>query len=448
MDKNNIKISGCILTRNDSQFIKECIDHIIPYVDEIVILDANDDNKTRKIIKKITNSSSKPIIYKKTVVSQNFAKDRNELQSMASGDYVLHVDCDEIFDTRVLSLMKYIICDHLDRNILPILFRFPRINLPDKINYPDYQIRLLNKKYTTWARKVHEVPEIVPTTEEELGMDMCNMVTLDYPIIHLYKEKDELQKRWKELLYNSNHNKKLLVVSIFKNSNRWIGKVLQCMNGLYRFNQIIDDEHKLDINFSFIDENSSDGTFATLENYSREGYILNIQLRNFVQYDNTSIIEDKYAEYKRLANVRNYAIEQSTIGFSLSDDDYILFSDNDVKFDENVVHELIKDMEDCHADIIAPMIYIKDKDTYFYDTVSYNLLNGSHISYFAPYNIDMDRPNEMGSVGSFYIMKYKVAKNVRYSGEYGSEQIEFCNRARSQGFKIFVDPRLSVFHIW
>ncbi len=446
MNKDNIKISGCILTRNDSQFIKDCINHIISYVDEIVILDANDDNKTEDIIKNIASSSSKPIVYKRTVTSQNFAKDRNELQSMASGDYVLHIDCDERFDIRLLSLMRSIIHDYVNRNILPMSFRFPRINQPDKINYPDYQIRLLNKNYTKWTKKVHEIPETVPTTKEEVGMDIHNMITLDYPIIHLYKEKDELQKRWKELLYNSNHNKKLLVMSIFKNSNMWIGKVLQCMNNLYLFNQRIDDERRLDINFSFIDENSDDGTFKKLEDYSKEGFILNIQLRSFGQYDDIYDSKDKYAKYKKLAKIRNYAIEQSVLEFPLNDDDYILFTDSDVKFEENVVHELIKDMEDYRADIIAPMIYIKDKDTYFYDIFSYRLLDGSQIAYFSPYNIDMSKPSEMGSVGSFYIMKYKVAKNIKYSGD--SEHVEFCNNARSKGFKIFIDPRLSVYHIW
>lgn len=456
MNKKDIKISGCILTRNDNQFIKGCINHIIPYVDEIVILDANEDDKTESIINDIIDSSSKPIIYKRTTVSKNFAKDRNELHSMASGDYVLHVDCDETFDTRFLSMMKYVIQDHLNRNILPILFRFPRMNLPDKINYPDYQIRLLNKKYATWTRNVHEIPEIVQTTREEIkeetegkvGMNICNMVTLDYPIIHAYKEKDKLQERWKELLDEGNHSKKLLVISIFKNSGKWIGKTLQCMSDLYCFNQTIDNKRKLDINFSFIDQNSNDGTFKILENYCREGCILNIQLRNFGENSGKIDLNDKYLEYKTLTKVRNYAIEQSTIGFPLRDDDYILFSDNDVKFDKNVVYELIESMEKNRADIIAPMIYMKDRDIYFYDIVSYKLLNGSQVSYSEPYNIDMSKPSEMSSVGSFYIMKYIVAKNIKYNGEYGPENVEFCNRARSKGFKIFLDPRLPVFHIW
>lgn len=448
MDKNNIRLSGCILTMNDSQFIKECIERIIPYVDEIVILDANEDNKTEDIIKEVINSSYKPIIYKRTTKSHDFAKDRNELQSMASGDYTLHVDCDEIFDIRLLLLIKYIIFDHLDRNIMPMTFRFPRVNLPDKINYPDYQIRLLNKKYTKWVRQVHEVPEIIQTTKEECGMNICNMVTLDYQIIHLHKEKDELQKRWKELLSNNIYDKKLLVISICTNSNKWIEKTLQCMSNFYHFNQTMDNEHKLDINFSFVDENSIDDTFATLEKYAREGCILNVQLRNFDQYDTINDVQYSHTKYRLLAKIRNYSIEQSTIGFPLRDNDYILFTDNDIKFDENVVHELIKDMEECHADIMAPMIYIKQRDTYFYDTVSFRLLDGSKISHIYPYNIDMDKPSEMGSVGSFYIMKYKVAKNIKYSGEYDPEQVEFCNRARTQGFKIFIDPRLSVYHIW
>jgi len=56
-------------------------------------------------------------------------------------------------------------------------------------------------------------------------------------------------------------------------------------------------------------------------------------------------------------------------------------------------------------------------------------------------------PIQVNSVGSFYIMKYKVAKNVKYTGEKDSEQIEFMNNARSKGYKIFISQRLKVLHV-
>lgn len=321
MNKDNIKVSGCILTRNDSQLIKQCVEHIIPYVNEIIILDANDDNKTEDIIKSMINNpigscsnscSKPPIIYKRSKESQNFAKDRNELQSMSSGDYVLHIDCDERFDERFLSISKYLINQYLNQKILPVLFRFPRINQPDRINYPDYQIRLLNRKYTKWIGNVHETVEIIGIENlDTMARKVINLITLDYPIIHLYKEKDMLQERWKGLLsQQSNLNKKLLAICIFRDID--VEKILQRVTELYVTNQSKDDNdpEKYEINFSFFDETNSKHTFETLERFTKEGYILNIQLRKVTRLTPMSKID---------------YIKDSVKGFPLRDDDYILF---------------------------------------------------------------------------------------------------------------------------
>lgn len=457
MNDNDIKISCCILSRNDSQFIKDCVTHVEPYVDEILVLDASDDNRSEEIIKRFSHFIPKPIIYKRTVVSENFSKDRNDIQSMVSGDYVLHIDCDERFDPNFLSKMRSIITEYLKNKILPIMFRFPRINLPDKINYPDYQIRLLYKKYTTWKKMTHETPYIIGLSNDprqEIGMTTINLITLDYPITHLYKDKSQIQKRWNDIVNidPSRRRKKLLVLSIFKNSSMWIRDILSYMNNLYQFNESLkdDDDNKLDIYFSFIDGQSSDDTFSILESFCREGPILDIQLR---QFEPNFGPNDKFVRFKKLATVRNHLIERSIDQLYLNDEDYILFTDSDIIFDKNIIYGLIKDMESSKADIIAPMIYIENfreyGNGYFYDILAFRSIDGVPFSHSNPYfpTHDINRPNEVCSVGSFYIMKYKVAKKVKFTGEYDSEQVEFCNRARSQGFKIFISPRLSVQHI-
>lgn len=463
MDPNNIKISAGILTKNDEQFIKGCIENISPYIDEIIILDANDNDNTKNIVDNMNIivdniKIDKKIIYKKVPVSQDFSKDRNILHSMASGDYILHIDCDERFDPIFLSSMRSIISNYINNHILPILFRFPRINKPNKVNYPDYQIRLVNKKYTKWIRKVHEIPEITAINKDDiknLGIaNTNNMITTDFPIIHLEKDKNLLQIRWQDLLskdifYN---RKKLLVLSMFKNSDVWAKEVLAYINNAYKYNEKLDDNNpeKLQIYFSFLDGRSTDKTFEILKNFCEEGGILNIQLR---QYDVDINPNENCARYKKLAIVRNYFVEQSVAPLSFKDDDYVLFIDSDIKFADNMIHELIKEMPKCQADMIAPMVYIEDfkwyGNSYFYDTLAFRSLNGIPFSHTEPYSphLDMNRPNQLNSIGSFYIMKYKVAKNVKYSGNADSEQVEFCDRARSLGYQIFVTPRLSVYHI-
>jgi len=216
--------------------------------------------------------------------------------------------------------------------------------------------------------------------------------------------------------------------------------------------------------------------------------------------------------FKKLADARNFSIQNSIKDIynnDLKDDDLILFMDSDIKFDKNIIHELIIDMKKCDADIIAPLVCIEDngafKNDYFYDTLAFRNTDNEQFSHFRPYIfgnikkskiknkkhekiqkvlekiddlnalrkinwefnnntplndtfpenlyrkafslIDLNIPIEMNSVGSFYIMKYKVAKNIKYTGENDSEQVEFMNNARSKEYKIFVSQRLKVLHV-
>lgn len=250
-------------------------------------------------------------------------------------------------------------------------------------------------------------------------------------------------------------HKKLLIISMFKNSNMWAKNIILNLHNICRFNDTLynNDINKLDINFSFIDGKSEDGTYYTLTNYCNNENMSNVRLLTFENENFPIDPKDPFARFKKLATIRNNAIEKSTKNLSLKDEDYILFADSDIKFKYDVVHELIKDMRNCGADIIAPMICIENfrqfGNTYFYDTLAFRWIDGKNFDHTSVYarNIDMNNPREVSSVGSFYIMKYKVAKNVRYTGEKDSEQVEFCNNARSQGFRIFISPRLTVLHI-
>lgn len=449
MEDNKIKISACILSKNDEQFIKDCVLQLCPYVDEILVLDANDDDTSINILRSIPEIQEKLFIKQKKGYSEDFAKDRNELQSDASGDYILHIDCDERLDVKFLSKMKDIIKSYLENDTLPILFRLPRINQPDNINFPDYQIRLINKKYSYWNGKVHEVPEIINLPKDT---NIINLITLDYPIIHLNKEKKEIQKRWNSL-FIKNYVSRLSFLAIFKDSDKYIKDILGCINDIYQNNN--NQYRRLNINFSFLDRNSNDEIFKILEKYCKEGAILNIQLRRFKidkQYKNRKVGDISYIRMS--TNSTNYLLEQ--IPLSYNNDDYILVMSGDVIFSEDLVHELIIDLDNYNADIIAPMIYIgnyKDFDhSQFCDAISFIPLDqksfGSNTPY--PLDIDIDKSKKIDKykIGTFYIMRNEVAKNIKYTGDSNLEHIEFCNNAKSKGYKIYIDPRLSVFHIF
>ncbi len=509
----SIKISACILTRNESSLIKDTVNHIYDYVDEILVSDASDDNKSINELHdlQVSKNCKVPIIvYKKNGISNNFAELRNEIQSLSSCDYVLHIDTDERFDTKFLKGMKGIVKSFLDKKTLPLLFRFPRNGDQNiDIHKEDYQIRFLNKKYTRWIRAVHEIPIIIHNKKYEIfnqEMNINNLSTLDmYPMVHLDKNRTEMQKRWNDIEFKdeSFKIKNLLVCSMFKNSSLWLNEFFESIENMYYYNDISDN--LLKIRFAFLDSDNIDETTKILNTYRISSSILNIWYKKY------NINNTENNRFKKLAELRNYLLSESIKGIyenKLNDEDLVLFIDSDIKFNKDVVHKLIEYMKKCNADIIAPMIYIdnyKNKlDTYFYDTLAFRDINGNKFEHYSPYlpkyidhninvhdnklkyekykqdsklielkkmsqtlnnkskkgkietefeyknigeYVNLDIPIEVSSVGSFYLMKYKVLKNTKYTGNSDSEQVEFCNNARSNGYKIFVSPKLSVLHV-
>jgi len=105
-------------------------------------------------------------------LNKDFASFKNNLKDHCSGDYIFQIDADEYPDEYLMDTIEWLITNNPGVDI----FWVPRINTvqgltqehidkwkwrvdPDgKINFPDYQCRILkNVKRIKWKNKVHEV---------------------------------------------------------------------------------------------------------------------------------------------------------------------------------------------------------------------------------------------------------------------------------------------------
>jgi len=192
---NFIEVTAIILTLNESDFIEDCINHLKPYCDYILVLDGFSSDNTVNIARKIATG----VIVR--AFRGSFAETRNYAQDLAPTNWCLHCDADERFTREFLETMKNLI---LESNVK--CFRFPRINLDKTYHHPsdpeDHQVRLLDKRYGVWRRAVHEV---VWNPLQNKPLDQCGdayVKLLDYPIIHLVRSQNErsaIMNRWKTL---------------------------------------------------------------------------------------------------------------------------------------------------------------------------------------------------------------------------------------------------------
>lgn len=86
-----MKISLCMIVKNEEKYIKMCLENAMKLADEAIIVDTGSTDRTKEIIKEF-DSNIKIIDYK---WEDDFSKARNISLEAATGDWILMLDADE-----------------------------------------------------------------------------------------------------------------------------------------------------------------------------------------------------------------------------------------------------------------------------------------------------------------------------------------------------------------
>lgn len=98
-----MKLSVCLIVKNEEKVIRRCLECVKKVADEIVITDTSSTDDTKSICKEYTDK-----IYD-FEWNYDFSKARNFCISHASGDYVMWIDADDVIyeeDIRLINEIK------------------------------------------------------------------------------------------------------------------------------------------------------------------------------------------------------------------------------------------------------------------------------------------------------------------------------------------------------
>ena len=100
--RKRVKLSLCMIVRDNEDTIRRALDSIAPHVDEVVIVDTGSTDSTPRICAE----------YGKVYVhpwEHDFSLHRNQSLDYASGDWVIYIDSDEELDEKSGPLLKKIL---------------------------------------------------------------------------------------------------------------------------------------------------------------------------------------------------------------------------------------------------------------------------------------------------------------------------------------------------
>jgi glycosyltransferase involved in cell wall biosynthesis len=134
----NQKITVTIITLNEEEFIRDCIESAWKLADEIIVVDSFSTDKTQEIAKDLGAK----------VVEQSYLGDGLQKDfgvQFANNDWILHLDADERLDEQMIKEIKAI--NYAETTYDAYAFRRKNYlgSRWQKVWYPDYVIRLYHK---------------------------------------------------------------------------------------------------------------------------------------------------------------------------------------------------------------------------------------------------------------------------------------------------------------
>ncbi len=223
-----MKISLCMIVKNEEENIISCLDRALPIVDEVVIVDTGSTDKTKELmIENYKNNKKVKVIDYQW--ENDFSKARNKSLEYSTGDWIIILDADErVFCDRE-KLEEFLAnCKHL-------AYKIPIYNVFDKNNITlgSTMIRLYKNKNPKYVGAIHEQIKLNGKSQqgEVLDENICKIYHYGYNT-NVFRDKDK-----------SKRNMDIIKSEIEKNPKdpfNWYNKgVMEMIAG--NFNSALDD---------------------------------------------------------------------------------------------------------------------------------------------------------------------------------------------------------------
>lgn len=150
------KISATIITLNEEDKIRQCLESLQGVADEIVVVDSLSTDNTKSICEEF----GVRFIEQKWL---GYSEQKNLANNLASHDWILSIDADEVLSDELKKSILKIKNEERETKNEELVYSFNRLNnycgkwIHHSGFYPDKKIRIWNRKVGKWEGIVHEV---------------------------------------------------------------------------------------------------------------------------------------------------------------------------------------------------------------------------------------------------------------------------------------------------
>lgn len=216
-----MKISLCLIVKNEEKFLSRCLENAIQFADEIIIVDTGSTDRTKEIAEKFTDK-----IFDFEWIS-DFSAARNFAFSKATMDYQMWLDADDVIpekSVKEINELKKELNDDIEIVTMKYVLSFDQDNNPAFFSTRE---RLFKKsKNYQWIDPVHEcIPLIgnIHYTDIEIWHKKEGSEVASTRNIDIYRALEENGKEFsaRQLYYYArelkDHNEAAKAIAFFEN---------------------------------------------------------------------------------------------------------------------------------------------------------------------------------------------------------------------------------------
>ena len=152
-----MKVSVCMITRNEEKRLERCLSRLPKNIDEIVIVDGFSKDKTAQIAKRF-----KAKVFERKF-SGSYSDERNFCISLAKNDWILTLDADEVLSDELKNELERLISWKEEGYSM---YCSPRKTIRagkfifEYYSYPNFKPVLFNREKCTYVGFVHEMLKV------------------------------------------------------------------------------------------------------------------------------------------------------------------------------------------------------------------------------------------------------------------------------------------------
>ncbi|SDI28293.1 glycosyltransferase family 2 protein [Chryseobacterium jejuense] len=235
-----MKISLCLIVKNEEKFLSRCLESAVKFADEIIVVDTGSMDKTKEIAEKFTDK-----IFDFEWIN-DFSAARNFAFSKATMDYQMWLDADDVIPEKSINEineLKKKLSDDVEIVTMKYGLSFDENNNP---TFHSTRERLFKKsKNYQWIEPVHECIPLVGNiyyTDIEIWHKKEVSEVVSTRNIEIYRALEESGKEFsaRQLYYYArelkDHHETVKAITFFEkflaSGSGWIEDVIACCQEL------------------------------------------------------------------------------------------------------------------------------------------------------------------------------------------------------------------------